>query len=206
MKVYILLAAVCGTTVLGAPQATGSGSSTSNNPSSNSDSNKPGTRFFNQGVGFQANFPVGGGGFFQQTTIPPNTQVNVLVPGALGPTAVGVANQQCTNYCNRGGNYVCCDILGIQANLGQCPTPRPSCPPTRLFGQGPRDCRLDVDCGQWEKCCYDTCLQKKVCKPPSQGQFNVNQLQGQQQFPGQQLPVQVQPFQQQPQFPQFFQG
>ena len=46
---------------------------------------------------------------------------------------------------------------------GSCPPIRPSCPPTRFHG-GPKTCAGDFGCGYSEKCCYDTCLAKRVCK------------------------------------------
>lgn len=51
-------------------------------------------------------------------------------------------------------------------------TPKKKCPPLRstcsrsLDWYGPPNlCNSDEDCGSWDKCCYDVCLEHKTCKP-----------------------------------------
>ncbi|CAL4157250.1 unnamed protein product [Meganyctiphanes norvegica] len=46
---------------------------------------------------------------------------------------------------------------------GRCPPIRSECPSVRF---GPVTCLEDAQCPAQDKCCYDTCLEHKVCKPP----------------------------------------
>ncbi|CAL4178572.1 unnamed protein product [Meganyctiphanes norvegica] len=86
--------------------------------------------------------------------------VNPGVGGGVVPASGSV----CQFWCNRGGKYVCCEN-SQQAHPGRCPVPRPQCPPVRSGFQGPQSCNLDIDCPFQNKCCYDTCLNDRVCKP-----------------------------------------
>nr|XP_027209463.1 uncharacterized protein LOC113802964 [Penaeus vannamei] len=54
--------------------------------------------------------------------------------------------------------YVCC-------KPGSCPPVRPTCPQVRDFAP-PTPCSSDFQCFGTDKCCYDSCLQETVCKPP----------------------------------------
>ncbi|CAL4251075.1 unnamed protein product [Meganyctiphanes norvegica] len=88
--------------------------------------------------------------------------------GGLNPSVGGgvdpPSGRVCQFWCNRGGQYVCCEN-SQQAHPGRCPVPRPQCPPVRSGFQGPQSCNLDIDCPFQNKCCYDTCLNDRVCKP-----------------------------------------
>merc|ERR1739840_12750 len=134
-------------------------------PSDKSGSN---TRFFN------INHPVGGyngGGLntgfggANQGFGGVNPNVGAVSPPILGGGIVPASGSVCQFWCNRGGQYVCCEN-SQQAHPGGCPVPRPQCPPVRAgLGQGPQPCNLDIDCPFQNKCCYDTCLSDRVCKP-----------------------------------------
>merc|ERR1712212_684242 len=65
-------------------------------------------------------------------------------------------------YCAEGANE---PLTAAITKQGQCPPVRPSCPPTRNFGP-PRTCSSDGACPNFDKCCFDTCLQHHTCKPP----------------------------------------
>ncbi|XP_076051090.1 uncharacterized protein LOC143031307 [Oratosquilla oratoria] len=63
--------------------------------------------------------------------------------------------------------YGCCDHV----RPGQCPPARSVCPLSDTF-RPPNPCYNDDDCfGRRDKCCFDTCLGHKTCKPvqPSYG-------------------------------------
>lgn len=50
------------------------------------------------------------------------------------------------------------------ASKFHCPPVRSICP--RVWSADPpKLCHFDKTCEYWEKCCYDICLDKKVCKP-----------------------------------------
>ncbi|MPC13992.1 glycine-rich protein 5-like [Portunus trituberculatus] len=53
---------------------------------------------------------------------------------------------------------------GFGNKPGRCPPVRPQCPPTRSFSP-PSPCRNDRQCSGFDKCCFDTCLRDRVCKP-----------------------------------------
>ncbi|CAL4070575.1 unnamed protein product, partial [Meganyctiphanes norvegica] len=91
--------------------------------------------------------------------------------GGLNPGFGGPATGGCRYWCRtpQGQSY-CCENSNQSTLLpftkpGQCPPVRPSCPPTR-FGGPPRTCSNDSRCPGVDKCCFDTCLQEHVCKPP----------------------------------------
>merc|ERR1712121_344147 len=93
-----------------------------------------------------------------------NPVVGGVSPSVLGGGVVPASGSVCQFWCNRGGRYVCCEN-SQQAHPGRCPIPRPQCPPVRAGFQGPQPCNLDIDCPFQNKCCYDTCLNDRVCKP-----------------------------------------
>ncbi|XP_076051103.1 uncharacterized protein LOC143031311 [Oratosquilla oratoria] len=69
----------------------------------------------------------------------------------------------CKNYCKNeySNKYECCDHI----RPGQCPPVRSVCPLSDTF-QPPNPCFNDDDCyGEQDKCCFDTCLGHKTCKP-----------------------------------------
>jgi len=120
--------------------------------------------------GFQGGFP-GGVGVGGITPIPPNIPVNVVNPGT--GAVVGTPIQQCARFCRQpNGQYGCCNSAA-ESHPGECPVPRPSCPPVRNFGVGPQACNIDIDCPFPNKCCWDTCLTQKVCKAANQFVGNV---------------------------------
>merc|ERR1712121_549010 len=90
--------------------------------------------------------------------------VGGVSPPVVGGGVVPASGSVCQFWCNRGGRYVCCEN-SQQVHPGRCPVPRHQCPPVRAGFQGPRPCNLDIDCPFQNKCCYDTCLNDRVCKP-----------------------------------------
>ena len=121
------------------------------------------TGFGQQGYGYKPSYGSGsalggalGGGF----------------GGSLGGGYGGAApSSGCRYWCRTPqGQAYCCEGSNQQQSFvgvkpGQCPPVRPVCPPTRSFGP-PRTCSNDGSCGGIDKCCFDTCLQEHVCKPP----------------------------------------
>jgi len=45
-----------------------------------------------------------------------------------------------------------------------CPPLRAQCPRTYEWYRPPELCHSDDECHEWEKCCYDVCLEHKTCK------------------------------------------
>merc|ERR1711887_25015 len=88
-------------------------------------------------------------------------------PGFGGPVTGG-----CRYWCRTPqGQTYCCENANQAATVpflkpGRCPPVRPSCPPTRNFFGPPQTCSNDGRCPGVDKCCFDTCLQEHVCKPP----------------------------------------
>merc|ERR1711970_341283 len=73
-------------------------------------------------------------------------------PGIGGPVTGG-----CRYWCRTPqGQAYCCENSNQAA----------SCPPTRNFFGPPQTCSNDSRCLGVDKCCFDTCLQEHVCKPP----------------------------------------
>ncbi|XP_076050873.1 uncharacterized protein LOC143031205 [Oratosquilla oratoria] len=77
-------------------------------------------------------------------------------------------SSSCRLWCKTPwGEYECCD--------GSKPLPLPEdkpgrCPPIRIcppagYNEGPRICFNDQGCYGSDKCCYDSCLRERVCKP-----------------------------------------
>ncbi|KAK7071072.1 hypothetical protein SK128_015588 [Halocaridina rubra] len=93
-------------------------------------------------------------------------------PGGIG--GIGGISQTCRYWCRtpQGQAYCCEDNNQPQGPVGvkpgYCPPVRPVCPPIRNFAP-PLTCSNDYACSGYDKCCFDTCLQEHVCKPPSQG-------------------------------------
>ncbi|KAK7075458.1 hypothetical protein SK128_022108 [Halocaridina rubra] len=83
---------------------------------------------------------------------------------------VGIS-QTCRYWCRTPqGQAYCCETndqaqgpVGVKP--GFCPPVRPQCPPVRSFAP-PQTCSNDYSCVNIDKCCFDTCLQEHVCKPP----------------------------------------
>ncbi|KAF2357960.1 WAP-type 'four-disulfide core' domain [Trinorchestia longiramus] len=76
-------------------------------------------------------------------------------------------SKDCTYYCQKGSSftYVCCDAGPIK----QCPPVRDTCPPSIASVRPPNICRSDSSCRGSEKCCHDTCLGHRTCKPAITG-------------------------------------
>ncbi|KAK7078794.1 hypothetical protein SK128_013926 [Halocaridina rubra] len=117
------------------------------------------------GPGFSSGFsfnPGFGGGFSSNIGFGVNPGlINVVAP----PSA-------CRYWCRtpQGQAYCCEDVSQPQSFAGVvkpgfCPPVRPVCPPVRSF-LPPATCSNDGACGGVDKCCFDTCLQEHVCKPP----------------------------------------
>ncbi|XP_064115796.1 pupal cuticle protein 36-like [Macrobrachium nipponense] len=105
--------------------------------------------------------------------------------GAIGNPGFGVGFQQgfggfggfgggfqpgfgvgCRYSCRApNGQFVCCGNSGFGTKPGQCPPIRPVCPDVRNFAP-PQPCIIDHECTGLDKCCFDTCLEERVCKPP----------------------------------------
>ena len=63
-------------------------------------------------------------------------------------------------------------ILGMDTHIkvpeNNCPPIRDSCPKTYDWYDKPQNCEKDEDCNTFrDKCCFDVCLDQKVCKPGS---------------------------------------
>ncbi|XP_068244841.1 uncharacterized protein [Palaemon carinicauda] len=93
-------------------------------------------------------------------------------PGFVNPGFGSVAPPStCRYWCRTPqGQAYCCENINqpqsfVGVKPGFCPPVRPVCPPVRSF-QPPVTCSNDGSCGGVDKCCFDTCLQEHVCKPP----------------------------------------
>ncbi|XP_047501470.1 glycine-rich protein 5-like [Penaeus chinensis] len=76
---------------------------------------------------------------------------------------VGAGYAKCKNWCKAPtGKYECCDDL----KPGHCPPVRPTCPSVRSV-LPPTPCTNDAYCPGADKCCFDTCLEYRTCKPIS---------------------------------------
>lgn len=84
-------------------------------------------------------------------------------------TTTTVAPTSCHYWCKTPqGSYYCCPggwptAAPVTVKPGLCPVVRPVCP--KLYGP-PVRCTRDTTCAGDDKCCFDVCLQEKVCKPP----------------------------------------
>lgn len=141
-----------------------------------------GSSFGNQGFGGQGfgNQGFGGPGFgglgfggqgfnsFGQGFNSFGSSLGGLFGGFPSPVA---PPSTCRHWCRTPQNqaYCCEDAREVPSPVGvkpgRCPPVRPVCPPTRSF-QPPATCSNDGRCGGFDKCCFDTCLQEHVCKPP----------------------------------------
>ncbi|KAF0299803.1 hypothetical protein FJT64_027552 [Amphibalanus amphitrite] len=52
-----------------------------------------------------------------------------------------------------------------KGHRGSCPPRRPFCPRKAYSSARPQVCKGDFSCGHADKCCYDACLELRVCKP-----------------------------------------
>ncbi|KAK7078793.1 hypothetical protein SK128_013925 [Halocaridina rubra] len=93
--------------------------------------------------------------------------------GGLGGIGSNIAPpSSCRYWCRTPqGQAYCCEgaeqpqsFVGV-VKPGFCPPVRPVCPPIRNF-LPPATCSNDGACGGVDKCCFDTCLQEHICKPP----------------------------------------
>lgn len=50
-------------------------------------------------------------------------------------------------------------------NIKKCPPTRDNCPRSFYWSDSPEICGQDGHCGSDEKCCYDICIEEKICKP-----------------------------------------
>ncbi|XP_069993134.1 PE-PGRS family protein PE_PGRS26 [Penaeus vannamei] len=117
------------------------------------------------GPGFGGS-PVGPG--FGGSPVGPGFGGSIINPGLVGGSAnpgfggiIGTpgVGGACRYSCRApNGRYVCC-------KPGSCPPVRPTCPQVRDFAP-PTPCSSDFQCFGTDKCCYDSCLQETVCKPP----------------------------------------
>ncbi|XP_068230642.1 uncharacterized protein [Palaemon carinicauda] len=133
--------------------------------SSSSSSNSGNTRIFGSllGGGFGGGLGggFGGGGFGG----------GGFGGGGFGGGGFGGASGTCRYWCRTPqGQAYCCENNNrpqgpVGVKPGYCPPVRPVCPPVRNFAP-PQTCSNDYRCGGIDKCCYDTCLQEHVCKPP----------------------------------------
>ncbi|XP_076048635.1 uncharacterized protein LOC143029686 [Oratosquilla oratoria] len=80
----------------------------------------------------------------------------------------------CRYWCRAGGDeerFYCCEDkykppgpVGVKRNFRCPPPPKAVCPPYPRFGR-PATCSNDFNCFENDKCCWDECLEKHVCKP-----------------------------------------
>ncbi|KAK3869253.1 hypothetical protein Pcinc_025430 [Petrolisthes cinctipes] len=82
----------------------------------------------------------------------------------------GFGSSGCRYWCDTPeGQYYCCENINTPQTFvgvvkpGFCPPVRPVCP--RNF-RPPQSCSNDGGCGGVDKCCFDRCLSRHVCKPP----------------------------------------
>ncbi|CAL4090988.1 unnamed protein product, partial [Meganyctiphanes norvegica] len=71
-------------------------------------------------------------------------------------------SDDCERWCSRlgqPGQYDCC------VHSGTCPPCRKQCPPSVFALAKPEICYDDSSCARSSKCCCDTCLGHKTCKP-----------------------------------------
>merc|ERR1712183_1027397 len=99
-----------------------------------------------------------------------------IIPGGGGAgTYPGGSSGSCRYWCRTPqGQAYCCEggnqpAAPVGVKPGRCPPVRPNCPPVRNFGGPPQTCSNDYRCHGNNKCCFDTCLQEHVCKPPTGG-------------------------------------
>merc|ERR1712106_580569 len=109
-----------------------------------------------------------------------NRPIGGNIGGGFGSSG-NFGNSGCSYWCQTPSRqYYCCEQPGQSLGNGgggfggnkpgQCPAVRPQCPPVRNF-RPPSQCSSDSRCPGSEKCCYDTCLRHRTCKPPQGGFF-----------------------------------
>ena len=97
-------------------------------------------------------------------------------PGAWGMPYMwrsGVVHPEspCRYWCKTPEDELyCCETLkdpqlAVGSKPGNCPSMRDGC--TRVVGLMPFVCSSDGACFGEEKCCYDRCLDRHICKPPA---------------------------------------
>lgn len=126
------------------------------------------------GVGIGSSFGLGGVGVQGPLLGGFGPGQGGLGLGGLGFTSPVAPPSTCRYWCRTPqGQAYCCEnsnqapsFAGV-VKPGQCPPVRPVCPNTRSF-LPPATCSNDGACGGFDKCCFDTCLQEHVCKPPIQ--------------------------------------
>ena len=52
----------------------------------------------------------------------------------------------------------------VDVRAGVCPPPQPYCVTQRNYASPPTECVSDHECSGVDRCCYDTCLEHRVCK------------------------------------------
>ena len=86
-----------------------------------------------------------------------------------GGYSSSASSSSCRYWCQTPQRqYYCCEssnqsLSPVGQKPGKCPPIRPVCPPTRLGP--PKTCLNDYSCRGSDKCCFDTCLRQRVCKP-----------------------------------------
>lgn len=81
------------------------------------------------------------------------------------------AEEECRYWCPNAYNEVyCCESkyeaeLPVGVKSGFCPAVRSQCPQVQGRHRGPKKCSNDYSCSGSDKCCYDTCLSRHICKP-----------------------------------------
>merc|ERR1711872_923284 len=95
--------------------------------------------------------------------------------GGLGGFGGRPQTSTCRYWCKtpEGKNY-CCEnnaeapknpVTALVSKPGFCPTPRAECPLRGAFG-GPQTCSGDGSCVGTDRCCFDRCLGRHICKAP----------------------------------------
>ncbi|XP_043211017.1 uncharacterized protein LOC122375583 [Amphibalanus amphitrite] len=68
------------------------------------------------------------------------------------------------NYGNRYTANNGYNTLATYRGNRVCPPPRPYCVTSRNFASPPTECAGDHECSAVDRCCFDTCLEHRVCK------------------------------------------
>ncbi|KAK3869254.1 hypothetical protein Pcinc_025431 [Petrolisthes cinctipes] len=123
----------------------------------------------------------GGGSFLGGALGALQGGVNVGIPGVIPGAGLGGISavspgvnppSSCRRWCRTPENsvYCCKNNFESEGNpfvvkQGVCPPVRLQCPNIRNF-QPPGTCASDGDCSSLDKCCFDRCLEKHICKQP----------------------------------------
>ena len=137
----------------------------------------PNTRFFGS-LASAFNTALHGAGFhaghqqFIPAQVSPVQPIAPIIPPIVNHIVTPAPPSTCRYWCRTPqGQAYCCENINQQQSFvgvvkqGYCPPVRPVCPPVRSF-QPPASCSNDGACGGYDKCCFDTCLQQHICKPP----------------------------------------